>query len=314
MKMTQHIRRGMVILLAAVMILMGSQTMITAQAATTMKTSTAVNMRKGTNTSTAVIMTVPQGATVTIVSKDNSRWYKVTYKGKTGYIRSAYLGSEKTTQEVKTLAENLNMRSSKSLTSKSNIIKVLPKGAKVTILAKEGDNWLKVKYGGKTGYIKSGHFTDDTSRLGKMASDSTKTTTKTETKTMAEDLKMRSSMKKSDDKNVIKIIPKGAKVTILAKEKDGWYKVKYSGKTGYIMGGHFTDDKSRMGVGATKQVTKTLAYNVNFRSSTSMASKSNIIKVIPKGSKVTILRNEANNWFKISYQGKTGYIKGGYFK
>ena len=155
MKMTQHIRRGMVILLAAVMILMGSQTMITAQAATTMKTSTAVNMRKGTNTSTAVIMTVPQGATVTIVSKDNSRWYKVTYKGKTGYIRSAYLGSEKTTQEVKTLAENLNMRSSKSLTSKSNIIKVLPKGAKGTYVTVNGQKLksgktLKVDRAGKT--------------------------------------------------------------------------------------------------------------------------------------------------------------------
>ena len=305
-------KRLFAVLLAAAILFAGSQTMMTAQAATTLKTTTAVNLRKDASSTSAKITTVPAGATVTLVSKSNPKWYKVVYNGKTGFIYSKYLGSEKTENEVKTLIEDLNMRSSMDLSSRKNIIKVIPKGAKVTILSKEKDQWFKVKYDGKTGYIKGGHFTDDASRQGKMAPSGSSDSSGT--KIMAEDLKMRSSMSKANDKNVIKIIPKGAKVTIKSKESDGWYKVSYGGKTGYIMGGHFTDDTSRMGVGATEHVTKTLTENVNLRSSMSTKNNSNLIKTVPKGSKVTILENCPNNWYKVEYNGKTGYMKGGYFK
>ena len=309
MKFMNSMKRMMAVLLAAVIVLAGSMTMITAQAETTMKTTTAVNLRKEASSTSGKITVVPAGAKVTVVSTSNSKWYKVTYSGKTGFIYSKYLGNKSTANETKIMAEDLNMRSSMSKANKSNIIKVIPKGAVVTILSKEADIWYKVSYGGKTGYIVGGHFTDDKSRMDNSSSSSSTTTKK-----MAEDLKMRSSKSKSNDKNLIQIIPKGAKVTILSKESDGWYKVKYNGKTGYIMGGHFTDDTSRMGVGATAKVTKTMAEDLNMRSSCSKKNSSNIIKVIPKNGKVTILENCADNWFKVDYKGTVGYIKGGHFK
>ena len=309
MKFTKQMKQAMAVLLAAVLLLAGSMTMITAQADTTMKTTTAVNLRADASSASAKITVVPEGAAVTVVSTSNANWYKVKYSGKTGFIYSKYLGSKKTTSETKTMAEDLNMRSSMSKANKSNIIKVIPKGAVVTILSKESGGWYKASYGGKTGYIMGGHFTDDMSRMDGGSSGSS-----TQTKKMAEDLKMRSSMSKKNDSNLIKIIPKGATVTILSKESDGWYKVKYSGKTGYIMGGHFTDDKSRMGVGATEKVTKTLKEDLNMRSSCSKKNSSNIIKVIPKNGKVTILENCADNWYKVDYKGTVGYIKGGHFK
>ena len=46
----------------------------------------------------------------------------------------------------------------------------------------------------------------------------------------------------------------------------------------------------------------------------SKKNSSNIIKVIPKNGKVTILENCADNWFKVDYKGTVGYIKGGHFK
>ncbi|MBE5996123.1 MAG: hypothetical protein E7240_02060 [Lachnospiraceae bacterium] len=308
MKYTKSLKRAMAVLLAAMIFFAGSMTMITAKADTTMKTTTAVNLRKEASSTSAKITVVPEGAKVTVVSTSNAKWYKVTYNGKTGFIYSKYLGNKQTANETKIMAEDLNMRSSMSKANNKNIIKVIPKGAVVTILSKEADMWYKVSYGGKTGYIKGGHFTDDTSRMDNSSSSST------ETKKMAEDLKMRSSKSKSSDSNLIQIIPKGAKVTILSKESDGWYKVKYNGKTGYIMGGHFTDDTSRMGVGATQKVTKTMAEDLNMRSSCSKKDSSNIIKVIPKNGKVTILENCADNWFKVDYKGTVGYIKGGHFK
>ena len=305
--MKKHMKQAFAVLLAAMILFAGSVTMVTAQADTTMKTTDAVNLREDASSKSAVITVVPYGATVTVVSTSNANWYKVKYSGKTGFIYSKYLGNKKSATETKVMAEDLNMRSSMSKANKSNIIKVIPKGATVTILSKESGGWYKASYGGKTGYIMGGHFTDDTSRMSGGGSSTT-------TKKMAEDLKMRSSMSKKNDSNLIKIIPKGATVTILSKESDGWYKVKYSGKTGYIMGGHFTDDTSRMGVGATEKVTKTMAEDLNMRSSTSKKNSSNIIKVIPKGGKVTILENCADNWFKVDYKGTVGYIKGGHFK
>ena len=49
------------------------------------------------------------------------------------------------------------MRKTKSLTA-SNIIGVIPKGGKITILSVEGGNWYQVKFGRYIGYVKGGYF------------------------------------------------------------------------------------------------------------------------------------------------------------
>ena len=54
-------------------------------------TGTWVYMRKGPSVDYADIMLIKMGSKVTVVSTANSKWWKISYKGKTGYMWSKYL-------------------------------------------------------------------------------------------------------------------------------------------------------------------------------------------------------------------------------
>ena len=48
-------------------------------------------MRSGPGTSYGILISIPFGATVSVLDISNSSWYKVTYSGKTGYVSSQYI-------------------------------------------------------------------------------------------------------------------------------------------------------------------------------------------------------------------------------
>jgi RHS repeat-associated protein len=48
-------------------------------------------MRSGPGTSYGILISIPFGATVSVLDISNSSWYKVTYNGKTGYVSSQYI-------------------------------------------------------------------------------------------------------------------------------------------------------------------------------------------------------------------------------
>lgn len=56
------------------------------------KTTAALNVRKGTKASTAKLGTLSRGSKVTITGQDSkTKWYRISYKGKTGYISNKYV-------------------------------------------------------------------------------------------------------------------------------------------------------------------------------------------------------------------------------
>lgn len=236
-------KRITALMLAIVMVLtMFVVTPHPVSAATTKVATTAVNLRnKPTTSGSYAKVVVPEGGQVTVHSTSNG-WSKVTYKkgskSYNGYIYAKYLKDKPAPapkKETRTIAEDLYMRSSKSTASTSNIIYVLKKGVKVTILGYEADYWAKASYsyksGGKTvtktGYIRTGHFTDDKSRMSNY-NEKTKTA-----------LNMRSTTSTATQSNIIRVIPKGKTVKVLSYVGSNWYKISYSGKTGYVKGGYF---------------------------------------------------------------------------
>ena len=295
------------------------------QAAEYRTTTTALNMRTGAGTNYKVILAIPAGNQVQVLAKPGT-WFQVMYSGKTGYVNSKYLRSGATVLGYKTMAEDLNIRSSRSTANRSNIIGVARKGQTVSVLSIEANMWYYVRVNGKTGYIRGGHFTDDRSRMSSSSKSSSSSSIKPtkvpsapkksskKKRVMAEAIKMRSSMSTANNDNVIMIIPKGATVKIKASKSNNWYKIKYKKKTGYIRGGHFTDDQSRMGVGAVKPYNKVTRTALNLRSTPASGTRTNIITAIPAGRTVTVVGREANNWLKVRYSGVTGYVKNGYFK
>ena len=118
--------------------------------------------------------------------------------------------------------------------------------------------------------------------------------------------------KASTSGRILTTIPKGKTVTILSeKDENGWYKVSYGGKTGYVSGSYLTTSPS----GSTTITTKTgtATENLNLRNQASLSGK--ILTTIPKGKTVTILsEKDENGWYKVSYDGKTGYAISNYIK
>jgi uncharacterized protein YgiM (DUF1202 family) len=95
----------------------------------------------------------------------------------------------------------------------------------------------------------------------------------------------------------IMTIPEGASVEVLG-TKSGWYKVIYSGRTGYIAPGYFTGD-------AIIRYTTTAAY---LRSSAYKDSQNrNVICTIPANRRVTV-KYFTNNWAYCTYNGRTGFV------
>ncbi|MDO5701875.1 MAG: SH3 domain-containing protein, partial [Lachnospiraceae bacterium] len=160
----------------------------------------------------------------------------------------------------------------------------------VTLKSTSG-NWCAVSYKGKSGYVKKGYFTSDT------------TETYVLEKT-AYNVKIRSSRSTTAD-NIVTIVSKGNTVHVYKEMTGGWYYVTYGSYKGFMKAGYFESDKTS----TTPSTTKTTTANVNMRTG---ASKSySVITVIPSGTKVTVL-STSNGWSKVTYNGNTGYVSSQY--
>lgn len=89
------------------------------------KSGNGINLRKGPGTTYAVIMSIPQDGEVKVVSKANSEWYQVKYKGETGYVNSQNLSEEKSRNTSSNSNNNQrttnNQRNSKIQKSSSGV-------------------------------------------------------------------------------------------------------------------------------------------------------------------------------------------------
>lgn len=87
------------------------------------------------STKGAIYQVLDKGTIMDVVSSDKAKWYKVKYKGKSGFISKDFA-------KIVTVKEN-----------KSNILKSAAKkqGIKVTDMTK---NWVTVVYNGETAYVK----------------------------------------------------------------------------------------------------------------------------------------------------------------
>ncbi len=114
---------------------------------------------------------------------------------------------------------------------------------------------------------------------------------------------MRSSMEVIGEENIILTIRRNNIVEVLKKESNGWYRLRYNGKTGYAKQKYFKI--------FTPEQRKTTA-RLRLRSSMNLDVTNNIILVIPKGKAVEVLRTMTDGWIQVRYNGKIGYVMGSY--
>ncbi|SHE89868.1 S-adenosyl-l-methionine hydroxide adenosyltransferase [Thermoanaerobacter uzonensis DSM 18761] len=109
---------------------------------------------------------------------------------------------------------------------------------------------------------------------------------------------------------VIGVLPAGKVVTLL-EEVNGWYKIDYNGKTGYIYSKYVAATPNPSNVVVLKAVKVTAKSGLNVRVSNSINARK--IGAVPYGTKLKVV-GEYNGWYQVLYNGGFGYVYGKYTK
>ncbi|MBC1973054.1 SH3 domain-containing protein [Listeria welshimeri] len=313
----------------------------------------AISLRTTADWSSNILINIPEGEKVSIDENSLTQdgFYKVTYGGKTGWMKLSYFSKTPVLQTYYS-ASQVNLR--KSASWNSSIVGTIPTNAKVTInTSTKTDNFCKVNYNGMIGWMKLNYFA---------------------TKPTLEDVYAKSSINlrsaASWDSAIAYSIKEGDKASLNnTTGKDGFYQVTVNGKVGWMKESYFSKSpvletlyassqlnlrskpdwnssisatlpvntqvqlnnttltngfyqvKSNGKIGwmkrnyfSTNTVLETLyaASNINLRQSPSWDSK--VVVSIPKGAKVSLNNTTlTNDFYQITYNGKTGWMKRGYF-
>lgn len=206
----------------------------------TVKCSSSVNFRSAPNTSSTSYGELKNGTKVNVVGV-SSGWYKVTYNGKTGYIHPDYItlasssagtaiAPSNTVTSTTGTAGTVKCSSSVNLRSEANtsssILAELKNGSAVTVVS-TANGWCKVTCSGKTGYIKQ----DYVSTTGSASNNTPASTGSAAVVKCSSTVNFRSSA--STSSTILGELKNGTAITVLS-TSNGWSKVSYAGKTGYI--------------------------------------------------------------------------------
>lgn len=129
---------------------------------------------------------------------------------------------------------NLNLRASMSTSSRK--LTLIPKGGKVSLVMKYSNGWSKVTYNGRTGYVSSNYIKAAGSSSNNTAPTPSPSYGKTARTTAVLNLRRGAGTSYSS----IMKIPQNATVSVLSSYSNGWSKVNYSGKVGFVSNQYLT--------------------------------------------------------------------------
>jgi N-acetylmuramoyl-L-alanine amidase len=209
-------------------------------------------------------------------------------------------------------ASTLNIRSGPS--TSYSIAGTVSYGSKVVVLEKTSSSWYRINYKGTKGYVSTAYLKDVVKAENFDATGSV----------TGSDCRMRSQPNTSS--SILGTYSYGTKMSVVG-INNGWYKVQYSGKTGYMR-----SDLMEIVSGSTTTTTTTQPeqptqpeepakenlksvdadYGIVNGSGCRMRSEPNtnctILGVYNRGTKMSVL-GMVNNWYKVQYNGKTGYMR-----
>jgi uncharacterized protein YvpB len=182
-------------------------------------TATNLNVRSGAGTSHSKIGSLPKGSSVQVVHKLSNGWYQISYKGSTAYVSGQYVKeSGSTTSAYTVTASLLNVRSGPG-TNHSRIGQV-KQGTTLQVIQRMSNGWYQISYNGKTAYVSGDYVRANTYRVN------------------ATGLNVRTGP--GTQYNKIGLLKNGTLLNVIHRESNGWYKISYNGKTGYVSGDYVT--------------------------------------------------------------------------
>jgi len=294
-----------------------------------------LNLRKRASSGADILARIPQYTVIDVLDIEGT-WTKVTYKGETGYVMSAFLtylaeGEGDTTPpptdapvtqtqyaRVTTASGSLNLR--KRASTSAGLISRIPQNEVIPVVEKLG-TWTKVTYNGDTGYVMTTFLTfiensdaippeEDTTPP---ADGDINATLMAQVTTEKGSLNLRK--RPSSSASILTTIPQYAYIQVLERG-DSWSKVTFDGYTGYVMSSFLTFVSGSVTPGTPVQPddqvetpwarVTTESGSLNLRSRGSSSAK--ILDTIPRHTIISVLEKGAV-WSQVSYDGQTGYVK-----
>ena len=204
-----------------------------------------VNLRKGPGLDYGSIRSISAGKQLdydkTSTDGRGVQWYRVEYKGRTGWISSRYAstkkpsggsGSSSASDGRVTTTASVNLRAGAGLGYE--VLRTVPEGTSLTYDKTSKDDrgvtWYRVTYKKRTGWVSSAY-----AKKGGSSGRSNTSSGNSQVKTTGSvNLRTGAGL----DYNDICSIPKGTTLSYDETRKDGrgvtWYHVAYNGKTGWV--------------------------------------------------------------------------------
>lgn len=275
-------------------------------------TADALRLRSQANTNSSILTLAPRNSVVTLLEELDG-WYKVSYGDQVGYMSADWLnvsqtGSEAVEGQGTITADALNVRSGAGTVY--NRLGLLYKGTSVMILEDCGNGWYKISGGGYTGYV-SAEWVKVSGNNDSGSSTATPIGTGTVNTAC---LNVRSGAGTSYSR--VGYLYNGNSVSILKDCGNGWYEISYGSGSAYVCADYISrGDSSNSGSNNdSSSETKTTGYvtadALNVRSGAGTGYSR--LGLLYTGNSVTILGDQVNGWYKISYKNGVGYVSAEY--
>ena len=269
-------------------------------------TATALNLRSEPDMSGTVLSCLPRG-TVVLVTGEEGGWYKIWYRGESGYMSKDYLSFQTTAQSSFGTGivdgNYVNVRSGPG-TGYSALGQV-NEGTELPVTGVSGA-WLRVTYKDQDAYIHSAYlpvsYLTGSTSAEPAPSPAPQTQEQTTGVITGNGVCLRAGP--GTGYAILGSYNNGTKMTITGSSGD-WYAVTCNGAEGYVYKQYLSTS------GVTASVTEmedtpavtTAAVNLREGPSTAYTSK----QVLSAGVSVTI-NGKSGQWYRVSYGGVSGFI------
>jgi uncharacterized protein YraI len=262
-----------------------------------------LNLRTGPGTSFAVLLVIPNGATVNTTGSVQNGYTQLTYNGTTGWSASQYLSI--TGGETAAIVADgpLNLRSGPS--TSFSVLALMPTGASLTITGALTSGFYPVRYNGIAGYAAAEFI-----QVGSNPTP-TPTTPSGQTATVIDGaLNLRSGPGLTY--SVILVMPGGSTVTITGALQNGYYPVRYGSTNGYASGTYLQIGPGPSPTPTVPPVTQTAWTTANLNMRTGPSTGTSVILVIPNGAQITVTGSVTSGFYPVRYGSTNGFASSTY--
>ncbi|MEX0414302.1 SH3 domain-containing protein [Bacillus sp. C30] len=290
-----------------------------------------LHVRAGSSTSHDVISRVYNGQSLNVIGEENG-WFKINHNGQTGYVSGEFVSKNgaKTNTTVSTGGNNkvtadvLRVRTAPN--TSSSVSGRVYEGQTLNVIGEE-NGWVKINHNGQTGYVSSQFVSGASSNTGSTSNNNNSNNEATVQPASGNYTVNVSSLRvrtgPSTSHPTVGSVKQGQVVQVVGEVQD-WFKINYAGQTAYLSKDYVTKGGSNENVtqgnnqeqnnNGTVQTGGTYVVNAtSLRVRTGPAAYHSVIGGVLNGTTLNVVGSE-NGWFKVNYQGKTGYVSSEFVK